>query len=562
MTNHSTFDVNSVRRGLPRRGVLTLVFGAGASLITACSGGDDGGAGGRTSGRALNGADRLRAETKTLAPASYVKTYRVDPSGADGAFKTVTEAITAVLKDKSQALGVGGNTVYPQSNIWDWRCIEIAPGRYKESLGSVPPHTAFIGKGAKAEDVYIYWDGRANTLDTSGRSVYVANLHLDQTNMDADVHSMHDGGSAGDVGLQEKQRRTVVLENVRISTLEAATLAKGTNDMVPNSSVTMVFHRCTFDGPGQPQAISLVTNHGPGTVASSFIFIGCKVISNHAQHLSAELRQVQYEEAAPIGVVDSGKSRGDVFVWMDGTWDVRKDHGVQGLIVSVFWPDTGAGAVKNSHATTSFHLVNPGALAGVPTILNKKAKPSDAVIPDTVALPKHAVSAGERAFFGSQPTVAGQVMGTGLKPAGTLAVAKGDTYWIRVPLDGKALALSEARLAGSGLPGHSAFVYLDQGGKPELNAQVTAGAAAANLTVTTFAGAWIYPGQTQYAWVGLTFAASGEVAAVNAETGTAYRSAGVDPGVPVRDATKIQLVAAGQPVPAVELFNKRPGGGG
>lgn len=39
----------------------------------------------------LPGPERLRAQTKFLEPTSYVKTYKVDSSGAGGAYRTVKD---------------------------------------------------------------------------------------------------------------------------------------------------------------------------------------------------------------------------------------------------------------------------------------------------------------------------------------------------------------------------------------------------------------------------------------------------------------------------------------
>lgn len=544
---------------LPRRGVLALAMGAGASLVTACSGGDHGTEGGSRSGSAANGADRLRSETTSLAPTSYVKTYRVNPTGAAGAYKTIGEALAALVADKASTLEVGANSVYPQSNIWDWRCVEVAPGRYREKLAVIPPHTALVGKGAKPEDVYIYWDERDNTLDSSGRSLYVANLHLDQTNMDADVHSMHDSGSAGDIGLGEKQRRTVVLEKVRISTLESATLAKGTNDMVPTSSVTMVFHECVFDGPGQPQAISLVTNHGPGTEPSVYLFLGCKVISNHAQHLSADLRQVEYVSAAPVGVTDSGKSRDDVFLWMDGSWDVGREHGVQGLIVATFWADDGKGAVKNSRPATSFHLVNTGEVDGVKTFLGTKTKPPIATVPDGLSLPRAGVSEGEKRFFGRKPSTRESLVDSGLASGGTMNVQAGETFWVRVPLSGASLTLRGTEVSAGTGPGFSAGVFFDAAGAPSSEVTLSPGVAAAGKNRAAGSVVWVYPGQSPDVWVGVTFTGSGVVNAVKAADGAAWRSTGTAGAGPDPHAAR-QPVAAGQSVPAVAVVSQLPVG--
>ena len=504
--------------------------------------------------KTLDGPNRLRAEAKTMEPRSYVKTYDVNPSGAGGAFKTIREAMEAVTKDKNARLGTASGVIV--SNPWDWRRIRVAPGTYREVIGGVPPHTALIGTGSKPEDVYIVSDGD-NTVSTTGRTCYTRNVHLDNSNLDPDVHAHRDGGSSGNIGYGDLQRRTVVFENVKFSSPERASLGKGSNDLMPRTGTTLVFHGCTFDTPGQPQSVNLVSNgyNKPGN--SLIALVGCTFITNHSQHPSKDYKQLSEVDAAPLGVPDFGHGRRDRLLFMDGKWNVGKTHGVQALIVM---PLVGEADIKNKadiKPGTEYYIVNPGSQPGMKTTLTENgARQPSSQIPKDLALPAGCMSADEATFFGVKPPREASAFGAGTK-SGKLAVAKGDIYWVAIPLRKTALATKQARLAGAKIPGASVSLYLDEDGAPNPKGLLTQGTSKDGQGDIAYNLAWAYPGQGGHIWVAIGFNSDGEVDAIAAGGSKALKGNGFAPNA-VPDATRAKQVSASELVPAIELMNQLP----
>lgn len=70
--------------------------------------------------------------------------YRVDPSGAGGAYTSIQAALNAVA----------GQSAANRANIY------IAPGTYNESFDVSKPHVSFIGQGASPEEVAIIGGGQ------------------------------------------------------------------------------------------------------------------------------------------------------------------------------------------------------------------------------------------------------------------------------------------------------------------------------------------------------------------------------------------------------------------
>lgn len=539
-------------RAVSRRTALATPWALAAGLLDACDGKPSKGG---ASTQALTGVALLRDQAARMEPKSYVKTYRVDASGGAGTYKTFADAYAAIAKDRGDRIG---SSVPSQSNPWDWRRINVAPGKYHESIKGVPSHTAIIGTGAHPEDVHVWWDGGDNTFESTGRSTYVRNLHLEHTDLNPDVHPMRDNGPAGDVDLQTRQRRTVVFDTVRFSSARQASLGKCTNDMAPRGGVSLTFRNCVFNGPGQPQSINLITSQGDAPSPSTIAFIGCTVISNHEQHPSLEWKQTSEVPAAPFGAPDFSGGRGDRVVWLDGHWDVGRTGTVQGLMVFPFVSapkESGKPAPKPS---TQYIIDNPGSVQGIKTILTEKALPATSAVPKDLALPEGCISVEERRFFGA-PASDGTTLWAGVAERGaTVDVQPGKTYWVALPVSDASLCAVAVSAGDASTEGvMAATVALEDAGKPMVdgNARTYGGASPAGANSTAVTSRWFYPGQGRV-WVGVTFSAAAKVPAMKAGRGAAFTGAGQAGQAPVPDA--LSPVGEGTLIPRFGLVSKRP----
>lgn len=535
-----------------RRTALAAPWALAAGALAACDGPDPKSSASTT---ALKGAELLREQAKHLEPTAYVKTYRVDAAGPQGAYKTFAEVYAAVAKDRAARIGTG---IPSQSNPWDWRRIEVAPGTYHESIKGVPPHTAIVGMGKRPEDVRVWWDGGDNTFESTGRSTYVRNIHLEHTDLNPDVHPMRDNGPSGDVDLQTRQRRTVVFETVRFTSARRASLGKCTNDMAPRGGVSLTFRDCIFDGPGQPQSINLITSQGDAPGRSTISFIGCTVISNHEQHPSLEWKQLSEVPAAPFGAPDFSGGRGDRVVWVDGRWDVGRTHSVQGLMVFPFVSAPAQPGKPTPKPSTQYIIVNPGSVTGMKTVLTEKALPATSAVPADINLPGGCLSAEEKQFYGSDAARHQTLSAAGTASNESLDVEAGQVYWVAMPTTDAALCVTGVSVGSVDAPGAmAASVALEQDGKPmaDGNARTsgTAGAPGSGSVPVTLR--WFYPGQGRV-WVGVVFASAAKVPAMKATQGAAFTGTSQAGQVPVTES--LTAVAAGKLVPRLAVESHWP----
>lgn len=551
--------MNPLSRNLGRR---TFVVGAlGGSVVatlSACDserpklGPSSPSASANSTSSSIVGAADLRAQAKNVRPTDFVKTYEVDSSGKSGAYKTLTEACKAVLEDQKKQLGTAV-MVQAQSNPWQRRQIRVAPGTYKEENIPLPNFVAVVGTGERPEDVHVVSAGASNVLATTARSAYVSNVHLEHTSADPEWHPLRDGGTSGDVGMGPLQRRTVIFDKVKFTSARAGLAGKCATDIVLAPGSALVFVNCTFNTPGQPQAVNCPMNLGTnGDASAQAVFIDCHTVSNYEQHYDPTVPHGGVGPAAPIGAPDFGAKRGDEFVWLGGTWDVAKTRGVQGLLVIPF---VGKGADKSSNA--KYFIESAGAENGVRTILADKAKHVSHGVKGASPLPVQGMSRREQAFFGSKPPTAAKVMKAD-RLTGQLEVKQGDIYWIAIDLKGQALAAKAVGL--DGFAGEiAASIALDKAGRPESdpNGATSSPAAKTQQDSVAVPVRWFYPGQGRV-WVAVAFTRDVTVPAITARKASAYRDNGYTSG-PIKalpDAAK--PLPAGTLVPAVTVMNQLP----
>lgn len=528
---------------------------AGASLafLAACSSDSSkpkatasGTAGDKAALDKLPGVQRLREGVKHLEPTNYVKTYKVDATGKGGAFTTLQACYAAVMADKQKALGVAG-LVGAQSNPWDWRKIEVAPGVYKETASGTPPHTAVVGLGNTPTDVRVVFDGNDDAVATTGRSAYFANMSFEHTSNNPDLHAMRDEGQSGDVGLGPLQRRTIIFESCHFTAAAGAPWGKTAADILSGPGTTIAFANCVFEAPGQAQTISLVTNAKAASGKSQYFLIGCTVAGNEKSSTSGDANP---KTSFPVGVPDFSEKRGDDFVWMDGHWQVGKAVPVGALLAFPAVVDAGT-SMKQINPSTRYIVVNPGSQAGVKVTAPDKVLPVQSDVPDGLSLPFGGTSDQEAAFFGSRPSKSEQSLEPKAAQAGTVSVKAGETYWVAFDLDGHAACASGVKVGDASNGVKAVALTLDKDGKPEENGNaITTGKGIGGGKVATQAR-WYYPGQGPV-WVGVTFGADVEVPAMKAVASGAYRASGSgDTPTP----TGLTVIAEGTLVPRPTILS-------
>lgn len=526
-----------------------------AAFLAACSAGSKPKTAGASSAggpdvAALNklpGAQRLREQAKFLEPRAYVKTYRVDASGRNGAFKSLQECYAAVAADKQKHLAVGAQS--PQSNPWDWRKIEVAAGTYKEGISGTPPHVAVVGMGAKPEDTHFITMGDVDTIGTTGRSTYVANMLLEQADANPDSHPLREQGQSGDVGLGPMQRRTIVFERVKFLAGGGGAWGKTAADIMPGPGTTLVFHGCTFDAPGQQQQVNCVTNSHETDARSDYFFLDCTVAGNQKRAGNSDSTM-----SFPVGAPDFSAGHKDTFVWMDGHWNMGTAVRVDALLAFPNTLDPTNGKVTNKTPTTQYVVINPGQVAGAkPTSADSGVVVSDQV-PNGLSLPLGTVSAQEAEFFGARPGAEEQTLEPSQAAAGEVQVKAGEVYWVAVDLGAKAACARGVVLGedSSGLSG--AAITLARDGKPDPNGNaLTAGKGVSKgrVTVPTH---WYYPGQAPF-WIGISISADASVPAMKAGTGGAFRG---QAGADLASVGTLTAIAPGTLVPRPSVISAWP----
>ena len=554
--------MNFTPHQLPRRGVLALALSTVGSLsLAACS--DDPKPSDGDGTLPANPVARLRAQAAKLEP-SYRTVYRVDPSGKAGAsagsgasatYRTIAEACAAVSKDQQKLLAVESQ-VEAQSNPWAWRKIEVVAGQYDE-LVVLPPHTALVGLGQKPDDVRIFSAKPDNVLSSTGRSMYVRNLMLEHTSDDQESHPHRDAGGSGDIGLGEQQRRTIIFEQVHFKSAKSAGPGKCTNDMAPSPGTTIVFNRCTFDGPGQPQSVNMVTNRGKAGERSDFFFIGSHVISNFEQHPVASRGQLGVQAAAPIGVPDFGAKRGDRFVWMDGRFTVGTVGGVQAMIVMPYVGGRAHTSNDQPKQTTQFFIANPGSSKSGKTLLFEGGARQAKSFSSDLALPEAGTSTLEWEFFGQQPSAQPATVYAHTATGQKMQLKAGECYWVKVPLGQRAVSVTSVALDGANAQTMSAGCALEEHGKPTTNANglvstPMSGPSGHKSSQLPVPRRWFYPGQGAV-WVAVCASVDTEVDAFPAAANQAHRGRASQP-----QPSGMSPVAAGTLVPRVGVVSQLP----
>lgn len=503
----------------------------------------------------LSPSQQVLKDSKNLEPSTYAKTFVVDSAGAGTrSYRTIKDAFTAVAAAKAAALGMS-SFVPAQSVPWVWHKVEIKPGDYNEAL-VVPPHTAVVGMGAHPDDVRIHWGGGDNVVETSGRSMYMKNVLLEHTSDDPSAHPMREAGPAGDAGLKRAQRRTACFESVHFKSAPTAPLGKCTNDMVP-FGISIAFVDCVFDGPGQPQSINLVTdatNEMSGAIDVSFV--GCKVISNHAQHPDKQIN-AQPGPAAPFGGPDAGNGRPDKVLWMNGSWDITKVYGVQGLLVLPLASIDDK--LPHPAAGTRYYLVNEGSVPGVTTV---KAAPQAHIehsVPQGYRLPVGTFGPGEKKFFGEKPPKSAEHIVVGPQSTQTMQVKAGDIYWLPFEPGTRTLSIDTVHIDKVSAGSIAASVALEENGAPieDGNGRTDGGAGKPGTGETTLSRRWFFPGQGSM-WVGVAFTADAEVSACAAGSRGALKGSGYTAGSLIPGSTS--KIAPQTLVPAVSLVSGLPQG--
>ena len=527
----------------------------GAGFLAACSGGDEKPKPSNTTDdlsklKSLPGPQRMREQAQHLEPTEYVKTYQVDPSGKGGAFKTIKDCYAAIAKDKSERLGVGAAS--PQSNPWDWRRVQIAPGTYTESLSGTPPHVALIGMGKTPEETRFVTDTDVDTIGTTGRSTYLRNLYLEQKSNNPDSHPLREQGQSGDAGLGPWQRRTLVFEDVKFVAGGNGPWGKTAADIMPGPGTFLVFNRCTFDAPGQQQTVNVVTSSHPTPAASNYAFIGCTVGGNQKRAGNSDSTM-----SYPFGAPDFSSGFKDTFLWMDGKWALGSAVRVDALLAFPNTLDSTNGKVTKKNPSTTYVVINPGTSPGAKATAPDGVKPPTDQVPSSFQLPLRCLSDQERAFFGSKP-------GTGLTTitptnpqSGTMTLKKGQVYWVAMDMQGQAICSQGVRFDSDVSGSYSVALTLSKQdeARPDMNGNLMVAGKSSDAQASLDRH-WYYPGQGKL-WVAIAAPEDITVPAMKAKAGEAFSASGFD-GSQIPDAKSATVVAAGTLVPRPSVLSALP----
>jgi pectin methylesterase-like acyl-CoA thioesterase len=213
------------------------------------------------------------------AGAAQAGDYFVDPSGADGAFRTVQSAVDAVA----------GQTEVDRANIF------IAPGRYVERVAVKKPFVTFIGQGPAPADVIISFNktptetpvttlGETVSIHPNATAFMARNLTFENSTpnsnqvqalalrCDAD-RAIFD--SARFLGYQDTLFvRSVTRQYVRNSFIT------GDVDFIFGDA-TAVFDGCTIESTDQGYITAAETQR---TTANGLIFLDCKLVKGASRH--------------------------------------------------------------------------------------------------------------------------------------------------------------------------------------------------------------------------------------------------------------------------------------
>ncbi|HEX8490051.1 MAG TPA: pectinesterase family protein, partial [Chthoniobacterales bacterium] len=218
------------------------------------------------------------------APSVAARDYFVDPTGADGAFRTVYSAVEAVA----------GQTETDRANIF------IAPGRYLERVTVRKPFVTFIGQGQSAAEVTIVFNapiihepfydlGATLAIWPEATAFMARNLTFE--------NSIPSSSSAKGVALGCYADRTI-FDGVRVLGHQDALLVDGRarhyfresfiagdTDFIFGDA-TAVFERCTIQSRGHGYITAADTARD---IANGLIFLDCTLANGTAPSQSVVL---------------------------------------------------------------------------------------------------------------------------------------------------------------------------------------------------------------------------------------------------------------------------------
>ena len=211
--------------------------------------------------------------------AAYGRDYFVDPSGADGAFRTVQSAVDAVA----------GQTEIDRANIF------IAPGRYVERVSVEIPFVTFIGQGAAPADVIISFNRTPTETPVKdlGESVSIkpGAIEFMARNLTFE-NSTPDDRTVQALALRCDADRAI-FDNVRFLGYQDTLLVWSvTRQYFRNSFITgdldfifgnatAVFDRCTIESSGQGYITAADTLR---KTANGLIFLDCNLVKGTSRH--------------------------------------------------------------------------------------------------------------------------------------------------------------------------------------------------------------------------------------------------------------------------------------
>ncbi|MGH8093527.1 MAG: pectinesterase family protein [Chthoniobacterales bacterium] len=214
---------------------------------------------------------RICAMVLAGSSSAQARDYFVNPSGADGAFRTVQSAVDAVT----------GQTATDRANIF------LAAATYVELVTVDKPFVTFIGQGAASSDVTISFNsthsssgpfGAATLIAGSATTFMARNLTFENSTPDRNITAA--------LALESDVDRAI-FDNVRILGYQDTLLVDGTarqyfrNSFITGDTdfifgnATAVFDQCTIESTDAGWITAADTAR---TTANGLIFLDCSLV--------------------------------------------------------------------------------------------------------------------------------------------------------------------------------------------------------------------------------------------------------------------------------------------
>lgn len=394
-----------------------------------------------------------------LRPKKFLRTYTVDGSisvsePANLLYKTYAEAKTAADTAMLQFFdGFASDTARAHPLMWNR--IIVNPGNYNELLG-VPNHCLVTGSTDDPTAVRFYHAGDAGSgavMGTGGcTQAMVANLTVEYTGTDQQWHAERDSGPDGTTSTWGYNRRLIIFDNLRmICDQPGIHVETNVIDSTIGPSTVMIHNRCYIKSEYGPAPINMVLGTGSPTALmdpSWCMFFNCTIDAHHQANATWSLAGAP-ERAVPVGLVTSGGSTRNIYVWVGSDFRIGNPTYPAGSVGSGgvgVWMSANVGG---GGATGIQYYIDPAIpryLITSDAVTNRESDPLDGTqIHHELLLPRELGSDGmtvpQRKYFGDiaplvpSKTPARATLRSGVASTARRTLTANRIYYVRVPVN-------------------------------------------------------------------------------------------------------------------------------